>query len=91
MDSKTSFGRALKLLRESKNLSQHDFSAVSGRTYLSALERGLKSPTVEKVNELSTILKINPVTLLAQSFLLENPKVTRDELIEIVRKELAEI
>jgi hypothetical protein len=44
----SSFWVALKSPRKSKVLTQEDFSAVSSRTYLSTLERALKSSTLEK-------------------------------------------
>ena len=53
MELKQAFGAALKKLRSERKLSQEDFSDVSSRTYLSTLERGLKSPTIEKVDELA--------------------------------------
>ncbi|WP_164708174.1 helix-turn-helix domain-containing protein, partial [Pseudomonas viridiflava] len=45
-------GAALKEAREAKGLTQEDFVGVSGRTYLSEIERGLKSPTLEKLDQL---------------------------------------
>jgi transcriptional regulator with XRE-family HTH domain len=38
------------------------------RTYVSALERGLKSPTLPKVDALSGVLGLHPLTLLALSY-----------------------
>ncbi len=49
MELKQAFGQALKQLRMSQGLTQEDFSDVSSRTYLSTLERGLKSPTIDKL------------------------------------------
>lgn len=41
---------------------------VSSRTYLSSLERGMKSPTLDKVQELADTLKVHPLTLLALAY-----------------------
>jgi transcriptional regulator with XRE-family HTH domain len=41
---------------------------VSSRTYVSALERGLKSPTLPKVDALSGVLGLHPLTPLALSY-----------------------
>ncbi|MFP5429285.1 MAG: helix-turn-helix domain-containing protein, partial [Gammaproteobacteria bacterium] len=49
MTSKNSFPAALKMVRKARGLSQEAFSDVSSRTYMSSLERGLKSPTLSKV------------------------------------------
>ncbi|WLI26920.1 helix-turn-helix transcriptional regulator [Pseudomonas rhodesiae] len=64
MELKQAFGAALKKLRSERKLSQEDFSDVSSRTYLSTLERGLKSPTIEKVDELASVLNVHPLTIL---------------------------
>lgn len=45
---------------------------VSSRTYLSSLERGLKSPTIEKVEQLASVLKIHPLSLLLLAYLPTN-------------------
>ena len=59
------FGKALRTLRKTKSLTQEDFALVSSRTYLSTLERGMKSPTLEKIDALSEVLGVHPLTLLS--------------------------
>ena len=68
MEIKQAFGKALQTYRKIKGLTQEDFSEVSSRTYLSTLERGLKSPTLEKVDELAEVLEIHPLTLLIKTY-----------------------
>lgn len=63
------FGKALRQVRKSRGLTQEDFAAVSGRTYVSSLERGLKSPTFDKVAELAQTLDVHPLTLLTLAYL----------------------
>ena len=63
------FASALKVIRKSKGLSQEDFSISSSRTYVSSLERNLKSPTLSKVDDLAEVLGVHPLTLLAMSYL----------------------
>lgn len=69
MALKEQFGQALQRARKSRKLTQEDFSMVSSRTYLSSLERGLKSPTIEKVEQLASVLEIHPLSLLALAYL----------------------
>lgn len=69
MTSKSQFGKALKLVRKKKSLTQESFSDVSSRTYLSTLERGLKSPTLEKVEQLASVLEVHPITLISLAYL----------------------
>lgn len=68
MNSRKGFAIALRQLRASKGLTQEDFSNVSSRTYLSSLERGMKSPTLAKLEELSEVMEIHPATLLMLAY-----------------------
>lgn len=88
MELKRAFGLALKQLRSERNLSQEDFSDISSRTYLSTLERGLKSPTLEKVDELASVLEVHPLTLLVGGYLLKDSPIALDELFRRIRAEL---
>ncbi|WP_167144604.1 helix-turn-helix domain-containing protein [Pseudomonas sp. OTU750018] len=90
MELKRSFGQALRTLRINRHLTQEDFSQVSSRTYLSSLERGLKSPTLEKVEGLASVIGVHPVTLLACSY-LQDKGISIDDLLARVRSELSEI
>ncbi|ERH50908.1 hypothetical protein O203_11395 [Ectopseudomonas chengduensis] len=88
MELKRAFGLALKQLRSERYLTQEDFSDISSRTYLSTLERGLKSPTLEKIDELASVLEVHPLTLLVGSYLLKDNPITLDELFRRIRAEL---
>lgn len=59
---------ALKTVRKARGLSQEAFSDVSSRTYLSALERGLKSPTLNKLEALCEVMDVHPLTLLTLAY-----------------------
>lgn len=54
------FGHVLKNLRMSKGLSQEDFAHNVGlhRTYISQLERGLKSPSLRTLEKLCAELDV---------------------------------
>lgn len=54
----------MKTIRKARGLSQEDFSDVSSRTYMSTLERDLKSPTLNKLVELCEVMEVHPLTLL---------------------------
>lgn len=89
MTSKNSFPAALKTVRKSRGLSQEAFSDVSSRTYMSSLERGLKSPTLSKVAELCEVMDVHPLTLLTLAYGGDSQGVNK--LIERVQRELAAI
>lgn len=89
MTEKNSLAMALKTVRKARGLSQEAFSDVSSRTYLSSLERDLKSPTLNKLAELCEVMEIHPMTLLALAY-GGNAKGV-DLLVERVRREIAEL
>ena len=68
MNINQAFGLALKQLRNHYQLTQEDFSEVSSRTYISSLERGLKSPTIEKIDELATVIGVHPALMILLAY-----------------------
>ena len=60
------FGRVLRSVRESRNLSQEELAARAGyhRTYIGQLERGEKSPSLRTLFNLSSVLQVNPSVLI---------------------------
>jgi transcriptional regulator with XRE-family HTH domain len=60
------FGSVLRQLRESKGLSQEELADQCGihRTYVSQLERGLKSPTLRLVWQVCASLDVSPLSLI---------------------------
>ncbi|MFG6417232.1 helix-turn-helix domain-containing protein [Roseateles sp. DC23W] len=65
---KSNFPRALRRLRQALGLAQEAFDVVSSRTYISSLERGLKDPTVGKVEQLAAVMAVHPLTLLVLAY-----------------------
>jgi len=88
MKTRHAFGKSLKDLRKSKKVTQEDFSIVSSRTYVSTLERGQKSPTLDKVDELAKVLKIHPLSLLSLTYLYVAGNRDLDALLQRVRSDL---
>jgi transcriptional regulator with XRE-family HTH domain len=86
--AKHTLSEALKTIRKARGLSQEAFSDVSSRTYMSSLERDLKSPTLNKLAELCEVMEIHPLTLLTLAYAGDNLRKA-DELLAQVRQELA--
>lgn len=82
------FAAGLKRTRNAQGLSQEDFGLVSSRTYVSSLERGLKSPTLNKVDDLAATLGIHPLTLLAMSYLGKSTPAAVSGLLDEVLGEV---
>ncbi|WP_212631996.1 helix-turn-helix transcriptional regulator [Pseudomonas sp. KB-10] len=87
MELNKAFGQALKRSRMTAGLTQEDFSTVSSRTYLSALERGLQSPTLEKLAAICELLGAHPVTLVAATYLAKED-MSVEELLRTLTEEL---
>lgn len=69
MLERKSIARVIRERRHTAGLSQEVLSerAEIHRTYLSMLERGLKSPTLEVFSRIALALGITPSTLLAEA------------------------
>ena len=88
MQIKTAFSKSLRKIRKARGLTQEDFSDVSSRTYISQLERGQKSPTLDKVDALAKVLKIHPLTLLGLTYLHAGGSRDPELLLRRIRSEL---
>lgn len=87
MDVRKRFGLGLQQARKRLGLTQEDFSTVSSRTYLSSLERGLKSPTIDKLEQLASVMGVHPLSLLAMAY-IANHDGDRQELCAQVLADL---
>lgn len=90
MAAKHSLATAIRTIRKARGLSQEAFSDVSSRTYMSSLERNLKSPTLHKLTELCEVMEVHPLTLLTLAYAGDSTRKV-DELLALVRKELQEM
>ena len=72
------FGRAFRAARKAKGLTQEDFEGVSSRTYISTVERGLKIPTVEKIDQLAGFMGYTPLTLFTLMYGEERDRAERE-------------
>ena len=63
------FGLALREIRKAKGFSQEGMALESGfdRTYISMVERGVKSPTVRALFKLAEFLNLMPSELLRRT------------------------
>ena len=91
MQLKQAFAKALKLARKAQGLTQEDFSEVSSRTYMSTLERGIKCPTIEKIDLIAGAMQLHPVTIVSLAYLVQNQKITPEILMRQVADELNQI
>lgn len=72
-------------------MTQEDFSITSSRTYVSMLERGVRSPTLSKIGELAETLGIHPLTLVALAYCEPFTPEELRKLLERVHREAGAI
>ena len=87
MELKAAFGQALRQIRRAQGTTQEDFSTVSSRTYISSIERGIKSPTLEKIDSIAEALEVHPLTIMARAYMLRDG-ISRRLLLERLNSEL---
>ena len=91
MQIKHAFGKAFRLIRKYKKLTLLGFANVSGRTYIGAIEKGVKSPTLEKIDELGKFLDIHPITMLYLTYINDIESKSFETLSKRVKSEFTEI
>lgn len=66
MDIKIKFGIRLKKLRRQQNFTQEKLSELANidRSYISDIERGVKSISIDKLNQLANAFQIELYELL---------------------------
>jgi transcriptional regulator with XRE-family HTH domain len=88
----TGFGNGLRQVRKTRGLTQEAFANVSGRTYVSALERGDRgNPTIQKLEELCELLECHPLTLLLISYGSEKRGENAKQLLKRIERELEDL
>jgi transcriptional regulator with XRE-family HTH domain len=83
--------QAMKAVREIRGLTQEDFGLVSSRTYLSGLERGLKSPTLGKLEQIASVMQVHPLTLLALTYASTPSREAAAEVLDRVCQDLVRL
>ena len=67
-DLQLNVGRNLRAYRRERGISQEAFAEVFGhhRTYMGALERGELNISLQKLEQLAELLKLDPLELLQE-------------------------
>jgi transcriptional regulator with XRE-family HTH domain len=78
-------GKALKELRVRNGISQEQMGA--SQSYVSDVERGLKSISLEKLAEFSASIGVHPITVLARCYMLLDEQMSLENLITRVVEE----
>lgn len=62
MERRLAFGSALREVRLRKEIAQEQLGA--SQSFVSTVERGIRSPTIAKMEEFAERLGVNPATLM---------------------------
>ena len=87
MDLRTAVGIAIRKIRISRAVPQEGLGP--SQPYVSDVERGMKSPSIEKIDDIATVLGVHPVTLLAYAYVQAG--VPASDLLERIRSELSKL
>lgn len=91
MTLKENFGSALRTVRRFRKVPQEALDVVSSRTYVSSLERGLKSPTLDKIDSIADALNVHPLTLVALAYLRTRSQTEQQSILANVESQLREL
>lgn len=90
MSLKTGFANILKTLRISRGLTHKQMAEASSRGYMSKLEQGLSSPTVDKLTAISDTLGLSPLTLFTLTLSVESGQPI-DSLVQRLKADVADL
>ena len=86
---KNHFGAALRAARRAAGVPQEGFGLVSSRTYMSMLERSVRNPTLNKIDDLAPVLGIHPASLVVMSYLSAGASAAQlERLLARIRAEV---
>lgn len=85
------FAKALRSARKAHGFTQEDLAGVSSRTYVSILERGQKSPTLNKMNDIAEAMGIHLMSLIALTHMRHKSDHDLEALLDKVRTEVRHI
>lgn len=89
MELKQALGGVLKAYRLNRSFSQEGMGP--SQTYISNIERGRWSPSLDKIEQMSNVLGVHPASIIIAGYLTAEDGKSSDEILERIRTELKEI
>lgn len=86
---KRAIGEALKSYRTIRGVSQE--SLGPSQPYISNIEAGRGSASVDKIEQMANILGVHPVSVILAGYLASSEDAEREQVISRIRDELKEI
>jgi transcriptional regulator with XRE-family HTH domain len=88
MSLRIAYGSTLKFLRARQDASQEDLGHAIDRSYISRLERGERSVTLDVSHSLAEALYVDPLTLLVLTYAAERGQ-TPQQVVDHLLSDLA--
>ena len=85
MSLRTAYAAALQLLRTRGEISQRELADAVDPSYVSRLEAGTRSVTLDVSHGLAKALGVDPLTLLALAYAAERGQTPRQVVDQLVR------
>lgn len=89
LELKRAIGTSIKAYRLKRDISQE--SLGPSQPYISNLEAGRGSASLEKIEQMADILGVHPISIIFAGYLTSNKDADKDQLFERIRIELSEI
>ena len=89
LELKQAIGTSIRSYRLKRDVSQE--SLGPSQPYISNLEAGRGSASLDKIEQMAEVLGVHPISIIFAGYLISNDDANKDELIERIRIELAEI
>lgn len=86
---KQALGEVLKAYRLNRSFSQEGMGP--SQTYISNIERGRWSASLDKIEQMANVLGVHPASIIIAGYLTAENDKKSDETLERIRNELKEI
>ncbi|WP_089162548.1 helix-turn-helix domain-containing protein [Caballeronia sordidicola] len=90
MSLRNGLARALKAARRVSGVAQERLD-VTSRTYLSQLERGRQTPTLDKLDAIAGAIGVHPLSLLIYAYSCDRTDLQIVDIQARIKGELAQI
>lgn len=88
---KKAFGKIFARSRKRAGLVQEDFEPITSRSYISYIERGEVSITMDKLNALSEVIGMHPVSMIFQAYLEYDKDVSALDLMTMIMEDIKKL
>lgn len=86
---KQALGAVLRECRVKRNIPQEGMGP--SQSYISSLEAGRWSPSLDKIEQMASVLQVHPATIILAGYMKVEGQAEAEDLIKRIRSELDEL